>query len=50
MQIFASKLKGNSEDITFIDRMLKVSENNENFTYDDIKAETMTLLMGVTYI
>lgn len=33
---------------TFLDRLLRVHEENVDFTMDDVLAETNTLLMGVS--
>lgn len=32
---------------TFIDRLMKISNKSDNFTINDVKAETQTILMGV---
>lgn len=43
-------MSAKSGDLTFVDRLLRVSEENEKFTLEDVRAETTTLLMGVRNI
>lgn len=38
--------KGSSE-VTFLERMIRVSEENEDFTIEDVKAEANNALIAV---
>lgn len=38
------------EKVLLIDRLLKISEENSDFTMDDVKGEGNTAIMAVSYI
>ncbi len=37
-------------DVSFVERMIRVSEETDNFTIEDIKAEAITTLTAVRYL
>lgn len=41
------KKKSENNGQTFMDRLIRVHEENDDFTMNDVLAETITLLMGV---
>lgn len=49
-RILANRMADTSSDLTFVDRLLHISEENPSFNLDDVKAETTTLLFGVRCI
>lgn len=46
--IIAAKMAAQKGDLTFVDKLLDISAENETFTLNDVKVETTTLLMGVS--
>lgn len=46
-QILKEKAQNGSDSYTFLERLLDVSNENPNFTHDDVIAETATILTGV---
>lgn len=46
-QILKEKAQNGSDSYTFIGRLLDISNENPNFTHDDVVAETATILTGV---
>lgn len=46
--ILDNRMADSSSDLTFVDRLLHISEENPTFNLDDVKAETTTLLFGVS--
>lgn len=47
-RILKCRMADTSSDLTFVDRLLHISEENDDFSLDDVKAETTTLLYGVS--
>lgn len=43
----AKCLKEGSSEVTMVERLLRISEENENFSLDDVKAETIDALTAV---
>lgn len=50
MQIIRKASSTNSEAPSFVEKLIEVSKENEHFTIDNIKAETHTLLAGVSIL
>lgn len=46
-RILACRMADTSSDLTFVDRLLHISEENPSFNLEDVKAEATTLLYGV---
>lgn len=46
-RILKGRMADTSSDLTFVDRLLHISEENPTFDLEDVKAETTTLLYGV---
>lgn len=42
-----TKLREGSDQMAFIDRLIRVSEENPDFTIDDVKGESNTIMMAV---
>lgn len=49
-QIINRSLQNGSSGNTFLDKLITVSQQNKNFTLQDIKVEAHTLLIGVRTI
>lgn len=47
-RIIANRIADGADDVTFVDRLLKISQQNPSFNMEDVKAETTTLLFGAS--
>lgn len=47
LQLIADKLKNGSDNITFLERLLRVSDENESFSHEDVRAEATNTLTAV---
>lgn len=45
--IMSQKLTEGSAELSFVERLIRISEENENFSLDDVKAETIDALTAV---
>lgn len=43
----SQKLTEGSAELSFVERLIRISEENENFSLDDVKAETIDALTAV---
>lgn len=48
-QIVQRVLEKGSSEVTFLERMIRVSQENDDFTIEDVKAEANNALIAVRY-
>lgn len=49
-QLIADKLKNGSDNVTFMERLIRIADENDDFDLEDVRAEAMNTLTAVWQI